>query len=152
MTIKIVDRPALTVVGMQIRTKPMSPEIPALWPKFVARIDEIANAAEPNVSYGVMSFEAGQSPTLLYMAAVSVSAVGDFPAAMRSFTIPAGHYAAFRYPLSGLSKGFGEIFNRLLPASDYLQIPGPYFERYDEAFCPDDAASEVEICLPVRRR
>ena len=52
---KIIDRPALTVVGLQIRTTPMSPDIPALWPRFVARIPEIEPVLEPRVSYGVMS-------------------------------------------------------------------------------------------------
>jgi len=41
MTMKTVDRNALHVVGMTIQTRPLSPEIPALWPKFVARIGEI---------------------------------------------------------------------------------------------------------------
>ena len=53
-----VERAALTVVGLAIKTRPLSPEIPALRPRFVARIDEIENALEPDVSYGVMRYEA----------------------------------------------------------------------------------------------
>ena len=41
MTLKTLERQTLTVVGLAIRTRPMSPEIPALWPRFVARIDEM---------------------------------------------------------------------------------------------------------------
>ena len=149
MTLKIVDRPSVHVVGMNIQTLPMSPDIPALWPKFVARIDEIQGLAEPRVSYGVMR---GDSKVLHYMAAVSVSAAGPVPAGMTSLTIPAGTYAAFRYPLSGLGQGFGEIFNHRLPKSGYVQIEGqPLFERYDEAFDPGDPASGVDIFVPVRR-
>jgi AraC family transcriptional regulator len=150
MAIKIIERPALTVVGLGIRTKPMSPDIPALWSGFVARIDEIPNAAEPRVSYGVMRHEAD---TLHYMAAVSVSAPGPVPQGMQSQVIPAGSYSTFRYPLSGLGKGFGEIFNQLLPASGFAPIDGaPMFERYDEAFDPGIPSSMVEICIPVRRK
>jgi AraC family transcriptional regulator len=149
MTLKTIERPAQTVIGMSIRTKPMSPDIPALWPKLVERIPEIENPSEPKVSYGVMRDE---GDALTYTAAVSVVAAGRVPPGMESLTIPAGTYAVFRYPLSGLSKGFGEIFNRLLPASDFVQKPGPLLERYDESFDPGDPNSAVEICLPVRRR
>jgi AraC family transcriptional regulator len=149
MTIKTIERPALTVVCMTIRTKPMSPEIPALWPRFVARIDEITNSAEPRVSYGVMRSE---GDALLYTAAVSVSAANGAPQGMESLVIPAGTYASFRYPLSGLGTGFGDIFNKLLPSSGFVAIAGaPLFERYDEAFDPGNPASTVEICIPVRR-
>src|SRR4051794_23313541 len=116
VSLKIVERPTLTVVGMQIETQPKSPEIPALWPKFVARMDEIGNRAEPGVSYGVMRHRVG---SMQYMAAISVTPAGAFREGMTALTVPAGTYASFRYPLSGLSNGFNEIFNRLLPSSEY---------------------------------
>jgi len=147
MTLNIIERPARTVVGMQIRTRPMSPEIPALWPKFVPRIDEIPNTAEPNVSYGVMRHDEG---VLEYAAAVSVTSAGPLPAGMTAITLPAGAYAFFSYPLSGLGKGFGEIHNQLIPASNYQQAAGPFFERYDEKFDPRDPRSAVEIWIPVK--
>jgi len=112
MSIEVIERPALTVMGLHIRTRPRSPEIPRIWPAFVARI----------------------------------------PAGMESLVIPAGEWASFRYPLSRLGEGFGEIFGTLLPQSGFEQSAGPYFERYDEAFCPDEPQSLVQICLPVRRR
>lgn len=150
MTLKIVERAALTVVGMEIGTKPMSPDIPALWPAFMAREAEIENRNERDVTYGVMSHREGTMQILHYMAAVAVAAPGPVPRGMISRAIPAGLYASFSFPLSELAKGFGEIFNRLLPASRFVQIPGPYFERYDEKFDPADTRSVVEICLPVK--
>lgn len=147
MTLKTVERPAQTVVGLQIRTKPMSPEIPALWPKFVPRIDEIAHPAEPRVTYGVMRHEAGG---LEYAAAVSVTKAERVPAGMVAVTLPAGVYAVFSYPISGLGKGFGEIHNQLIPASGYEQADGPFFERYDEKFDPTNPQSAVGIYIPVR--
>ena len=150
--IEVVERPALTVVGLAIQTQPRSAEIPALWPKFVARIPEIRDPAEPQVSYGVMQYREGAPAPLFYLAAVSVSSDDPVPAGMQSLVLPAGTYAVFRYPLSRLGEGFGEIFDRLLPTSDYQQAAGPYFERYDEAFDPGDPASLVGIYLPVRER
>lgn len=150
MTIEIVERQALTVVGMAILTRPKSPEIPALWPRFVARIGEIA-AAEPGVTYGVMRHQPPAS--LHYLAGVSAGRAAQIPRGMERDLIPAGTYARFRYPLSGLSEGFCEIFDHLLPASGYEQSPGQaLYERYDEAFDPTRPDSMVEIGIPVRRR
>ncbi|RYE80549.1 MAG: AraC family transcriptional regulator [Hyphomicrobiales bacterium] len=146
MTLNIVERPAATVVGLQIRTLPMSPDIPALWPRFVARIGEIANPAETAVTYGVMQSREGG---LDYLAAIAVTSADAVPPGMTVQILPAGAYACFSYPLSGLAAGFAEIHERLLPASGHVQRPGPSFERYGADFCPDDPASLVEIWLPV---
>ena len=149
MTLKIVERPAFTVVGMEIVTRPRSPEIPGLWPKFVARIDEIQDTREPKVSYGVM-WNGASMGVLHYLAAVSVAKPTRVPQAMTMLTLPSGSYASFRYPLSGLVDGFCEIFDRLLPSSGYAQAASPFFERYDEAFDARNPGSLVEICLPIR--
>lgn len=149
-TLNLVDRPATTtVVGMHITTKPLSPEIPALWPTFVARMGEIRNAAEPRVTYGVMI---SGNRALEYTAAISVTSATDVPAGMSVLELPAGHYALFKYPLSGLGKGFREIFETLLPQSGYVHGLGPHFERYNEDFCPDKPESLVEIWIPVAKR
>jgi AraC family transcriptional regulator len=148
MTLEIVQRPAFHVAGMSLKTKPMSPEIPALWPKFMARESEIKNRVEPHATYGAMRHE--PPDTLLYIACVAVPAGSRAPAGMETYEIAAGNYARFQYPLSRLGEGFGEIFNRLLPASDYVQVPGFLLERYGEAFNPGDPNSLVEILIPVR--
>jgi len=152
MAIKIVERPATTVVGLSIETLPKSPEIKALWPKFVARIAEIEGQSEPRVAYGVMRHVEREAEALEYMAGVAVRKTDRVPKGMARHELPAGSYAVFRYALSGLPRGFDEIFNRLLPQSDYVQGPGPLFERYDESFNPADANSLVEIGIPVRRK
>lgn len=152
MTLQIVDRAAVTVTGLHLQTRPMSPDIPALWPRFMARVGEIARRAEPGITYGVMQSDPADMSRLDYWAAVAVDPATADPAGMARITIPAGAYARFRYPLSGLGDGFGEIFEKLMPASPYEQVRGPLFERYDEAFDPANPSSIVEVYLPVRRR
>jgi AraC family transcriptional regulator len=151
MSLKIVERAAFTVVGMEIVTRPKSPDIPNLWPRFIARIDEIPELCEPRVSYGVM-WNGDSMDVLHYLAAVSVAKRVLVPKGMTLLTLPAGTYASFSYPLSGLAKGFGEIFGRLLPESGHTQALAPFFERYDEAFDPANPRSAVEICMPIRKR
>jgi AraC family transcriptional regulator len=151
MSISTVERPLVHVVGLHIRTKPASPEIPALWPKFVARIAEIQHRIEPHVTYGVMRHAEATFESFDYMAAVAVSDAHRIPDGLTRGTLPAGTYATFSYPLSQLSKGFHEIFNHLLPDSDWVQAPGPYFERYGQSFDVRDPNSQVEILIPVKR-
>jgi AraC family transcriptional regulator len=152
MKLNLVERPPLTVIGLQIHATPMSPAIPALWPQFVARIPEIAQATEGRVTYGVMQNVAGGMAGFDYLAAIAVADSAPVPPGMTRCVLPAGTYAVFRFPLSGLGAGFGDIFERLLPASGWVQGPGPYFERYGEDFCPDDASSPVEVWMPVATR
>ncbi len=149
MTPEIIERPAFSVTGITILTKPLSPEIPALWPKFVARESEIEEKTEPSATYGVMRHEPPDS--LLYMAGVAVSPDSRRPSGMVTCDVPAGSYARFRYPLARLGQGFCEIFDRLLPSSGYVQAPGFMLERYGETFDPQDPESLVEILIPVRR-
>jgi AraC family transcriptional regulator len=150
MNIKIVQRPAFHVAGMAIRTKPMSPDIPALWPKFVARFPEIQGRTEPDVTYGVMRHEPPDA--LFYMAGVGVPGETRAPPGMEVCEVEAGSFARFEYPIARLGEGFAEIFDRLLPASGYVQRPGYLLERYGEAFDPHDVNSVVEILIPVRSR
>jgi AraC family transcriptional regulator len=150
MTLEIVQRPAFPVVGMSILTQPMSPEIPALWPRFVAREEEIAGRTDPGVTFGVMRHEPPNS--LFYLASVQVVAGSRAPAGMESHEVPAATYARFRYPLARLGEGICEIFDRLLPQSRYSQAPGFLLERYDEAFDPGNMNSLVEILIPVHER
>lgn len=54
-----VMQPAVRLVGLEIRTRAMSPEIPAPWPRFVARLPEIAGVAEPGTPFGAMRHASG---------------------------------------------------------------------------------------------
>jgi AraC family transcriptional regulator len=149
---RIVTHPQLRVVGLQISTTPMSPEIPALWPRFVDRIPEIEPVLEPQVSYGVMQMGPGDPETLSYLAAVSVPSAGKVPEGMTAQTLPAGPYAVFEFPLSDIGASFGFIFGTWLPASGFEQAESPLFERYNENFNPENPKSLVEAHIPIRPR
>lgn len=150
---KIVDRDPLVVVGMKIITKPMSPEIPQLWPRFVSRIPEIAHILEPQASYGVMEMESGNAGGLSYLAGVSVAdSAAPVPAGMSAAALPGGTYAVFQFPLSEIGHAFDFIFGTWLPSSAFTQTESPIFERYGEDFDPTDPSSRMEVQIPVRPR
>ncbi|MFL6627883.1 MAG: GyrI-like domain-containing protein [Burkholderiaceae bacterium] len=148
MTPSIVAQPALRLVGLQILTRPMSPEIPALWTRFVARLPEIASPSEPGVTWGAMQ-DAGDH--LVYLAAVQADAASS-PPDMTLLDVPAGDYAVFEFPFGEIGKAYPFIFDTWLPGSGYVEDARPLLERYGSDFCPDQPASPMQVRVPVRPR
>jgi len=139
----LVQQPALRLVGLEIRTTPMSPEIPALWPRFAARLAEIAGIAEPGVTFGAMRDEPGGA--LLYLAAVPVAADAPVPAGMTAWDIPAGERAVFEFPFGEIGQAYPFIFGTWLPGSGRRPDARPLLERYGADFCPDRPGSPMQV-------
>ncbi len=149
---KIVPQPPLRLVGLQIRTRPMSPEIPALWPRFVARMQEIAGAVEPRTTYGAMSPLPGVEGGQLYLAAVPVAPGAPVPAGMVAVDVPAGDHAVFEFAFKDIGSVYPFIFETWLPASGLVQGDTPLLERYGAGFNPANPMSPMQVRVPVRRR
>jgi len=147
---QFVNKPAFTVVGMLIHTMGKSPEIPQLWDQFVPRIGETRHGAESGASYGLMDHFDRAAGTMDYMAGNPVERVGELPAGMNRWDVPANTYAVFETTLPKISETFDTIFSTWLPTSNYQQTAGPYFERYGEDFSPDDP--RVSIYIPVAKK
>ena len=149
MQSQFVTKPAFTVVGMLIHTRPMAMEIPNLWQQFGPRMDEVQHLAEPGVSYGLMDNPDQDMDKLDYMAGNSVEKVATLPAGMTSWNVPTNTYAVFEATLPTIGDTFGYIYNTWLPTSGYKPAAGPYFEHYGETFNPDNPDSKLSIYIPV---
>ena len=149
---KIVPQSALRLVGLQIRTRPMSPEIPTLWPRFVARIAEIAPVLEPRVTYGAMQTPADAPDALLYLAAVPVAPAAPVPAGMTALDVPSGDHAVFEFAFKDIGSVYPFIFQTWLPASGLVQAAAPLLERYGVGFDPANPMSPMQVRVPVRTR
>lgn len=149
---QFVTKPAFTVVGLRIRAKAMSAEIPALWGQFGPRMGEVPQLAEPGASYGLMDNFDQELSELDYMAGESVIQTGDLPAGMTRWEVPANTYAVFETTIPTIGETYGHIYNTWLPSSGYQHAAGPYFERYGETFEPDDPTSTLAIYIPVAKK
>jgi AraC family transcriptional regulator len=149
---QFVTKPAFTVVGMLIHTKPMTAEIPQLWRQFGPRMDEVQYVTEPRVSYGLMDQFNQELGHLDYMAGEAVEQVIDLPVGMTHWNVPANTYAVFETVLPKIGETFDYIYNTWLPTSGYQHAAAPYFERYGETFDPDDPTSKLSIYIPVEKR
>ena len=148
---QLVTKPAFTVVGLAIKTQPMTPEIPALWRQFGPRMGEAPHLAEPGVSLGLMDILDREDGKMDYIAGNPVTQVGKLPAGMTSWQAPANTYAVFEATLPTIPQTFDYIFNTWLPTSGYQQAAGPYFERYGETFDPSEPGSKLSIYIPVKK-
>jgi AraC family transcriptional regulator len=140
-----ITKPAFTIVGLRVSTKPKSPEIPKLWDAFVPRMGELPNVSESYASYGVMQ-SAGD--VLEYMAGNPVSSISKLPKGMSPWDIAENTYAVFQSTIATLPETFDYIFSIWLPTSGYKLVDGPLLERYGENFSPENPV--VDIYIPVK--
>ena len=147
---KLITKPAFTVVGLLLHTQPMSPDIPALWDKFVPRMGEIPHPATERVSYGLMGRFDQATGMFDYMAGNPVTQVDQLPAGMSRWDIAANTYAVLETTLDKIGETMNYLHHTWLPSSDYYPVDAPSFERYGEVFSPDNPV--VEIYVPVKKK
>ena len=146
---QLITKPAFTVVGLLLRTQPMSPEIPALWDKFVPRMGEIPHPAAERVSYGLMGRFDQATGLFDYMAGTPVTQVDQLPAGMSRWDQATNTYAILETTLAGIGETMDYIYRTWLPASDYQAVDAPSFERYGEAFSLENQI--LEVYMPVQK-
>ncbi|MHB1456254.1 MAG: GyrI-like domain-containing protein [Armatimonadota bacterium] len=150
---KIVTKDSFMVVGTEYIGKNENGEIPQMWgDDFMPRIDEITNAVNPSVFYGVCTcMNTVEAGVFSYIAGREVSSLEDIPAGMVGKAIPANTYAVFTHigSLSNLGSTWMSIYNEWLPASGYQQSGDPDFEYYDGRFKDNSDESELDIYIPI---
>lgn len=143
-----ISLPAFRLIGLHLKATPMSPDIPALWDRFMA-YEQTLPTVSPNVSYGVMHNFDTQAMTFDYWCALAVATDTPVPADCVELRIPAQEYAVFSATFGALGDAYGYYYNTWLPAAGYTQTDGPYFERYGVDFdaTPD---APVDLYFPIR--
>lgn len=149
---RIVARPAIRLVGVKgLFTPATMPEIPALWAKFVPRMDEIEGQTS-DVTYGVCEEAANGPGTFAYTAAVEVDAIRDVPEGMVGFEVPAGTWAVFTHTghISRISETFDAIAATWLAAAGLERAANVDFEVYDDRWDPATGVGDVDIYVSVK--
>ncbi len=145
---KIVSNKAFAVVGTAIDTTPGSPEVGALWQRFMGQSKPDLPRAEPGVSYGVMQLERS-SGVLHYMAGEAVGNDFEIPPSMQLWKIPACDYAVFPANLENVSQVFNHAYANWLPGSGFTRGDAPDLERYGQDF--GDENPNFEIWVPIQK-
>ena len=152
MDVKMVNTPAMTLIGLRYQGRNQNHEISAMWDVFNQRSGEIKNTVK-GAAYGVCRVPAGlPEGEFEYIACLPVSKVEDLPAGMQVVELPALKCAA--YPHHGKLDKLGETYQALysawLPQSGLEVVePGFDLEYYGEEFDFTDT-SLFYIYLPVK--
>ena len=151
---KIVQKEAMTIVGMQIRSSLKNNEVPQLWMKFSPHENEIQHVINPSNFWGIsFDYEQKKDDTeFSYLAGKEVTSKEDIPDGMTFIEIPAHTYAVFTHKgsLDYLTKTYNYIYGIWLPKSNYKYNEStPELELYDERFQFGLPDSEMDIYVPI---
>lgn len=148
---RILAQPAFTVMGLTVRAKGGSPEIPGLWGKLMPRVGEIGDRLGDD-AYGVIHNFDEAAGEMDYMAGYQVESAQTPPPGMSLLHIPAQTYVVFDCTLPTLMEALDRAYHTWLPNSDYRRAKGPEFEYYGEDFFASDPDSPMAIFIPVENK
>jgi len=152
---KIVEKPAMTLVGMVYFGDPTSGEFAKTWDRFMklnVNIPERINQTEwLGLEFYTEDF--WQNHKWFYMACGETKNLDDIPMSLVGKRIPACKYAVFTVKggLKKLGEGFRYAYDTWLPTSGY-EIAHPFdYEFYqDGRFKGDEEDSEIDIYIPIK--
>ncbi len=159
METRIINLPAMRVVGMAYVGKNENCEISAMWGEFIPRFHEVPGKICPSVKLGVCG-DAQEDGSFRYVAGFQVEADAPVPEGMSIFDVPAATYVVVtqRGPLGDKERGLGAVMNYVyrewLPQSGYKRADAADLEWYDERFVfgIDDSAREnsaMDVYTPI---
>jgi AraC family transcriptional regulator len=152
LTPRFETKPAMQLVGMEIKNTMDQKEIEGLWDNFIKRLNEVKNVVGEG-SYGVTMFT-DKSGEYTYIACVTVSSVENLPSGMVTNKIPASEYAVFEYKgdMTDLDKTYAAVFSNWLPKSGYNIASPNIIEYYGSKFVFGKKDSFMEIWVPVQKK
>jgi AraC family transcriptional regulator len=111
---------------------------------------EIPHQAAEQASYGLMGHFDQATGMFDYMAGNPVTEVDQLPAGMSHWDLDANTYAVLETTLSKIGETMDYVYRTWLPSADYDPVAAPSFERYGEAFSPDNPV--IEVYVPVQKK
>jgi AraC family transcriptional regulator len=126
----------------------------------------IPNSLPVHECYGVCFYTGSfaQIGLFYYLAGIPLPSIEEIPIAMVGKTLPASEYAVFTHKGPIVSKTgtirdtYTYAYGTWLPNSPYVNPYAYDFEFYDERYkadshnCLEDAESEMDVCIPIRKR
>lgn len=158
---RIIKKDALKLIGLMYYGDNKNWEIPKIWDAFLPMMEKISNRLPVREAYGVCFYTDSftKNGLFYYLAGIPVSSLEEIPMALVGKTFPASEYSVFTH--KGLIAGktndiretFTYIYGTWLPKSSYINPYAFDFEFYDEHYKGrEDPASEIDICIPIRKR
>ena len=151
MDMKIVERPAFTVMGLKYEGKNEHDEIGKTWGQFNAIAKARPELIGPE-AYGVCIWVNEDAGVFEYVCAFAAKSMDKLPEGFVLRTVPAHRYAVFahRGPLDTLRQTYNNIYQVWIPQSGLKLHPDHFdMEIYDEGFKAGSADSIMWIYVAV---
>jgi AraC family transcriptional regulator len=151
---KIVDKPAISLIGMVYFGDPSTGEFAKTWDRFMKLNVDIPGRTSLTEWIGLEFYteDFWQNHKWFYMVCVETKNLDAIPLPLVAKHLPACTYAVFtvRGGLKKLGEGFHYVYETWLPNSGY-QVAYPFdFEFYqDGRFKGDEEESEIDIYIPI---
>ena len=155
MQVKIIEKPAMKIIGLKVTTTQKNNTIPQLWDKFNQRFKEIKNVVNPYACLGICPYvemeNFDENSKFDYIAGMIVKNFDHIPEEMITIEIPAQKYAVITHKgaLSALMNTYQYLHGEWLQNSEYKTAKLPEIEWYDERFEFNSENSELDIYLPI---
>jgi len=150
MELKLITKPAFTVVGLLYVGKNQNNEISGTWNDFNKRNELICTG---DAAYGICQWvNDGADGTFEYLAGFEVDPNAPIPAGMTARTVPANTWAVFEHrgAITTLKQTYNHIYQEAIPASNYRPTrDGLDMEVYTEEFTYFAPDSIMYIYVPV---
>ncbi|HPR17285.1 MAG TPA: AraC family transcriptional regulator [Candidatus Cloacimonadota bacterium] len=156
MDVKIVEKEAMKVIGMEVITTMKNNTIPQLWDRFNKVCCSINNVKVKNVALGICPpvnmKEFDENTPFSYIAGLIVENFDDVPKEMVTYEIPTQKYAVITHKgaLDNLNETYKYFYSVWPKESGREFSGGAEFEWYDERFKWGDPASEIDIYRPIK--
>lgn len=156
MEVKIIEKEAMKVIGMDVVTTQKNNKIPQLWDNFNKRFHEIENIAVKNACLGVCPYvemqDFNEDSEFRYIAGAIVKDFSKVPDGMVTYDMPAQKYAVVTHKgtLDKLQETYQYIYAEWLKNSEFEFCPSAEFEWYDERFKFGSEDSELDLYIPIR--
>ncbi len=146
----ITDRPAATVLGIQLRINPMQADYTDIWRnQYEQYHDLIASFATDEACLGVY-FDCGEPEMTDFMACREVPSGTTAPAGLAVRDVPGGKEAVFECTMSTIGPTWGSIYGEWLPTSGYAADEArPCYERFAPG-CHEGIVP-VTIHVPIKK-
>lgn len=153
MDVKIIQKPAFTMVGLRYQGKNQNQEISQVWSQFNQRACDLKHIS-PEGAYGICSLPPDlPEGEFEYVAGLAVSKVEDIPEGMVVRAMPEMKCAVFKHigAVETLSATYQSIYQEWLPQAGLEPLQaGLDMEMYDEEFDNFSEKSVMYILVPIK--
>jgi len=151
MTARVVERSALTVMGIELRINPMAADWSDIWRnKYEPRLPEIEPFATDEACLGLY-FGTGEAGMVDFVAGRPIKGVTVVPEGLVLREVPGATEAVFECTMETIGATWHAIFRDWLPASEYVADEGlPCYERFAPG-CHEGTVP-VTIHVPVKKK